>query len=50
MTDYMKMFKDRNPRYGLTKIYGINPAMFFVRPRVRMTVDGTPAIYVCEGV
>ena len=50
IAEYMEMFKERNPRHGRTKIYGDNPTIFFVRPRVRMPIDGTPALYVCEGL
>ena len=48
--DYHKIFRSA-PKYGLSKVWGTtDPAISFVRPRVRLPATGKPLIFVAEGL
>lgn len=48
--EYQKVFAKQNSKYGTCKIPNSNPAMCYIRQRVKMPTRGRPVIYVAEGV
>ena len=48
--EYQKVFARQNKHHGTTKIPNSQPAMSFIRQRVKMPTRGRPTIYVAEGV